>query len=254
MNIYRVFKNGGIKYMKYPIDLHTHTVASGHAYTTLLENAKYASEIGLEVLGTTDHGPSMPNAPHIWYFGNFKVLPRKLYGVTMLYGCEANITDYDGTIDLPDFIQENLDIIIASLHDPVMTPNDNLDLNTTALLKAMDNPNVHIIGHSGNPKFPIHEEEIVKKAKEKNILIEINNSSFVTSRIGSEKNCSKIARLCKEFGVRIILNSDAHTCFNIGNFDAAIKMLKKVDMPEELIINRSTSELFYFLKEKGKQF
>lgn len=239
--------------MKYPIDMHTHTIVSGHAYTTLLENAKYASEIGLEILGTTDHAPSMPGAPHHWYFGNFKVLPRKLYGVTMLYGSEANIVDYDGNLDLPLEIQEKLDIMIASMHDPVMKPNPDRDLNTRAILKAMDNKNVIMVGHPGNPSFPIHEEELVKKAKEKNILIEINNSSFVRSRIGSDKTCSTIARLCKEHGVRVILNSDSHVCFTIGNFDAAIKVLKDVNMPEDLIINRSSEVFMKFLREeKGK--
>lgn len=239
--------------MKYAMDIHTHTIASGHAFTTLLENAKYAGEIGLEVLGTTDHGPAMPNAPHHWYFSSQKVLPREIYGVTMLYGCEANIIDYEGNLDLPLDIQENLDFMIASLHDPVMDTNQGRDFNTTALLKAMDNPNVHIIGHPGNPKFPIHEEEVVKKAKETDILVEINNSSFVRSRAGSEPICSKIALLCKEHGVRIVINSDAHSCFQIGGFDAAEAILKKIDMPEELIINSSKTELLDFLKEKGKQ-
>ncbi|WP_026882233.1 phosphatase [Clostridium akagii] len=238
--------------MKYPIDLHTHTIASGHAYTTLLENAKYASEIGLEVLGTTDHAPSMPGAPELWYFGNFKSLPRKIAGVTMLYGCESNIVDYEGDIDLPLEIQEKLDIMIASMHDPVMKPNKDPDINTRAYLNAMDNSNIQIIGHAGNPSFPIHEEALVKKAKEKNILIEINNSSFIRSRIGSEKTCIKLAKLCKENSVKIILNSDAHSCFHIGNFDAAIKVLKSIDMPEELIINTSKDKLFEFLNEKGK--
>ncbi len=238
--------------MKYPIDLHTHTIASGHAYTTLLENAKYASEIGLKVLGTTDHAPSMPGAPALWYFGNFRALPREIYGVTMLYGCEANIIDYDGNIDLPLELQENLDIMIASMHDPVMKPNKDPDKNTRAYLNAMDNKNVHIIGHPGNPSFPIHEEALVKKAKDKNILIEINNSSLVRSRIGSEKTCIKLASLCKDNGVKIILNSDAHSCFHIGNFDAAIKILKDINMPEELIINTSKTKLFNFLKERGK--
>jgi len=238
--------------MKYPVDLHTHTIASGHAYTTLLENAKYASEIGLEVLGTTDHAPSMPGAPELWYFGNFKSLPRQIYGVTMLYGSEANIIDYDGNIDLPLELQEKLDIMIASMHDPVMKPNKDLDINTRAYLNAMDNKNIHIIGHPGNPSFPIHEEALVKKAKEKNILIEINNSSLVRSRIGSEKSCIRLATLCKEKGVNIILNSDAHSCFHIGNFDAAIKILKDIDFPEDLIINTSQTKLFDFLLKKGK--
>lgn len=238
--------------MKYIMDMHTHTIVSGHAYTTLFENAKYASEIGLQFLGTTDHGPAMPGAPHEWYFGNFKVLPRELFGVTMLYGCEANIIDYEGNLDLPLERQEKLDIMIASIHEPVMQASDNKDLNTLAFLKAMDNPNVLILGHPGNPHFPIHEEEIVKKAKEKNILIEINNSSFLTSRLGSEHNCARLAELCKENGVKIILNSDAHVCFQIGNFAAAKKVLKAVDMPEELIINTNKDEFLNFLNEKGK--
>lgn len=240
--------------MKCLLDMHTHTISSGHAYSTLLENAKCASEKGLQLLGTTDHGSSMPGAPHEWYFGNFKVLPKELFGVTMLYGCEANIIDYEGNLDLPISFQEQMDILIASIHEPVMEANENADLNTSAFLKVMDNPNVHIIGHSGNPKFPIHAEELVKKAKEKNILIEINNSSFVSSRIGSEKNCTKIASLCKEHGVKIILNSDSHFCLNIGNFDAALSMLKQIDMPEELIINRSKEEFLDFLRVKGKNF
>ncbi|MGV8982080.1 phosphatase [Clostridium sp.] len=239
--------------MKFIADLHTHTIVSGHAYSTLMENAKYASEIGLDILGVTDHGPNMPGAPDLWYFGNFKVLPRELYGVKMLYGCEANIIDYEGNLDIPVEVQKKLDLMIVSLHEPLMEGGKNPDLNTATILKAMDNPNVNILGHIGNPKFPIHEEEIVKKAKEKNILIELNNSSFITSRLGSEKNCIKIVKLCKQFGVRIIVNSDAHFCYSIGNFTVAEKALKDVDMPEELIINTNRAMLIDFLHEKGKK-
>ena len=56
--------------MKYALDVHTHTIISGHAYSTLMENAKAASEKGIKVLGTTEHGCTMPHAPHIWYFNN----------------------------------------------------------------------------------------------------------------------------------------------------------------------------------------
>lgn len=238
--------------MRFVADLHTHTIVSGHAYSSLMENAKYASEIGLEVLGVTDHGPNMPGAPHLWYFGNLKVLPRELYGVKMLYGCEANIIDYEGNLDLPVELQKDLDVMIVSMHEPLMVAEKSADLNTAAILKAMDNPYVDILGHIGNPKFPIHEEDIVKKAKEKNILIEINNSSFVSSRLGSEKNCTDIVSLCKEFGVRIIVNSDAHFCYSIGNFSVAEKVLKDICMPEELIINTNKEKVIEFLKEKGK--
>lgn len=233
--------------MKFVADLHTHTILSSHAYSTIMENAKYASEIGLQILGTTDHGPTLPGAPDLWHFGNFKVMPRELYGVTMFYGCEANIIDYEGNLDLPLNMQVNLDMMIASLHEPLMEGNKSADLNTATILKAMDNPNINILGHLGNPKFQIFEEEIVKKAKEKNILIEINNSSFITSRIGSEGTCIKIAKLCKEFGTRIIVNSDAHFCYAIGNFSVAEKMLTEIDMPEELIINTDKEKMMDFL-------
>lgn len=239
--------------MNFIADLHTHTIVSGHAYSTLMENAKYASDIGLKILGTTDHGPNMPGAPDLWYFGNFKVLPRELFGVKMLYGCEANIIDYEGNLDIPVDLQSKLDNMIISMHEPIMEGGLNADINTTAILKAMDNPNVTILGHIGNPRFPIHQKLVVEKAKEKNILIEINNSSFVTSRLGSDKNCIKIATLCKELGVQIIIDSDAHFCYRIAAFDDAKKMLKKIGMPEELIINTNEKRLLSYFKEKGKK-
>lgn len=238
--------------MKYSVDIHTHTVTSGHAYNTIMENARQASSIGLTLLGTSDHGPAMPGAPHHWHFGNMRVLPRELFGVTMLYGCEANIIDYDGKLDLPLEIQKRIDYMIVSFHEPLMKSRQHADLNTAALLKAMDNPNVSVIGHSGNPEFPIHMEAFVAKAKEKNILVEINNSSFERARKGSEPNCKKIAALCRDYGVRMILSSDAHWCEHIGEFSAAEKILKELDIPDKLIVNTDKSLLLDFLRQKGK--
>jgi putative hydrolase len=239
--------------LKYVVDTHTHTTASGHAYSTLLENIKEASENGIEILAATDHGPKMPGASHIFYLGNMKVLPRKIYGVTLLKGCEANIMDFEGNLDVPDRIQEKLDIIIASLHDTCINPG-SIEENTRALIGAMKNPYVDIIGHCGNPVFPIYEEEVVKAAKENDVLIEINNSSLPEngSRIGSLDICTKVARLCKEYGVKVAIGSDAHICFQIGKFDDAHKMLMGIGMPQELIMNTESSKILKYLKNKGK--
>ncbi|ERI94356.1 putative hydrolase [Clostridiales bacterium oral taxon 876 str. F0540] len=239
--------------MKYVIDTHTHTIASGHAYSTLLENIKEASENGIKVLAATDHGPKMPGSAHIFYFSNLKVLPREIYGVTLLKGCEANIIDFKGNLDIPDRVQKRLDIIIASLHDACMDPGSREE-NTKALIGAMKNSNVDIIGHCGNPMFPIYEEEVIKAAKEYNVLIEINNSSLPEngSRAGSIDNCIKIAQLCKEYNARITIGSDAHCCFQIGRFEEADKLLRDVDFPEDLIINTDNSKIIKYLKNKGK--
>lgn len=236
--------------MKYVLDTHTHTIVSGHAYTTWLENIKWASENGIEVLATTDHGPNMPGGPHLFYFNNIKVLPRELYGVIHLRGCEANIIDFDGNLDIPKRTQENLDILLASLHDVCIAPG-NREENTRALISAMDNPLIDIIGHMGNSYFPIYEEEVVKKAKMEDKIIEINNSSF-KSRPGSEATCIKIAKLCVEHGVKVVLSSDAHVSLDIGKFPISHKIIKEVNVPEELILNTNKKKILVYLKKKGK--
>lgn len=237
--------------MKYALDVHTHTIASGHAYSTLLENAKAASEKGIKVLGTTEHGVTMPHSPHIWYFNNYKVLPREIYGVTMLYGTEANIIDYDGNLDMSDETLDKLDIVIASIHDEVYKVGTSEE-NTRAIISAMKRGKIDIIGHLGNPSVPVDLEEIVKCALENNVLLEINNSSFTTSRLGSHINCKKLALLCKEYGVKMVINSDAHFCTRIGEFSEAVEMLESIDFPENLIINKEPNDLLRMLKKKGK--
>jgi len=237
--------------MKYALDVHTHTIASGHAYSTLIENAKAASEKGIKVLGTTEHGITMPHSPHIWYFNNYKVLPREMYGVTMLYGTEANIIDYDGNLDMDDATLEKLDIVIGSIHDEVYKIG-NVEENTRAFINAIESGKVNIIGHLGNPGVPVDFEKIVKCAMDNDVLIEINNSSFTTSRVGSYSNCTEIALLCKKYNSKLIINSDAHFCTLIGEFTEAIKMLESIDFPEELVINKYPNELLLRLKKKGK--
>lgn len=237
--------------MKYAMDVHTHTIASGHAYSTLMENAKAASEKGIKVLGTTEHGITMPHSPHIWYFNNYKVLPREMYGVTMLYGTEANIIDYDGNLDMDDVTLSKMDIVIGSIHDEVYKIG-NIEENTRAFINVIRSGKVDIIGHLGNPGVPVEFEKIIKCAKENDVLIEINNSSFTTSRIGSFSNCTEIAELCKKNDAKLIINSDAHFCTLIGEFTEAVNMLEKIDFPEELIINANPNELLLRLKKKGK--
>jgi putative hydrolase len=69
------------------LDAHTHTVASGHAYSSLQEMAKAAADMGLEVLGITEHGPSVPGTCPTLYFKNIFVVPRQMYGIRLLMGC-----------------------------------------------------------------------------------------------------------------------------------------------------------------------
>ena len=89
--------------MKDILDLHTHTIASGHAYNTLYEMAQAAADNGLAVYGCSEHAPSMPGTCHEFYFTNFKVLPRVIRGVPVLMGAELNILDFEGHVDLDEY-------------------------------------------------------------------------------------------------------------------------------------------------------
>lgn len=238
--------------MNYLSDLHTHTIVSGHAFNTLTENINYCAEHGIKILGTSDHAPSMPGSPHQWYFGNLKILPRVINGVILLKGCEINIMDVQGNLDLTSHEYRNLDYLIASLHECCFAPSTKEE-NTMAVLNAIDNcDSIQILGHMGNPNYELDYEAIVKKAKEKNIIMEFNNTSLAgSSRPGSKKNCSELARLCNEIGTKVIMSSDAHYCTYIGQFDAIIEMFKEVGMNEELIMN-DPEKLIAHLKSKGK--
>jgi putative hydrolase len=80
--------------MRIIADLHTHTIASTHAYATINEMTEQASALGLFALAITDHARTMPGAPGPFYFESLGILPKYLKGVRLLAGIEANICDY----------------------------------------------------------------------------------------------------------------------------------------------------------------
>ena len=86
-----------------------HTVASGHAYNTIMEMAKAAADKKLELVAVTEHSVNMPGTCQLFYFMNLKMVPRQLFGIEVLQGAELNITDYKGSTDLPIEIQKKLD-------------------------------------------------------------------------------------------------------------------------------------------------
>src|SRR5699024_6255768 len=192
-----------------------------------------------------------PNGPHIYHIRNQVIIPEKICGVKILKGVESNILDQEGQLDVSDEILKKLDVVLAGLHDACIEPW-NVEGNTKALIRAMENENVDIISHPGNPKFPIDKEKFVLKANETNTLVEINNSSFRTSREGSRENCRDIALLCKKHNVPVIVNSDSHISFDVGRVDKAIDLLKDIEMPEELIINACIDRFENYFKDKRK--
>jgi len=233
------------------VDAHAHTISSGHSYSTIQEMAQAACSKGIEMLAVTDHGPALNGAPALIYFTNLKAIPEKINGVKILKGVEANIIDYTGRTDMPDEILKKLDYAIASLHEYCITPSTTKE-HTQALVNALKNPYIDVVGHPGNPHYQVDIEAVVKAAKENGKLIEINNHSF-SVRTGSERNCKEFVLKCKEMGVKLVCGSDAHISFDVGRFGKVLKLFEECGVTEDLVINTSVEKFYEYLKEKKER-
>ena len=138
--------------MNYLFDLHTHTLASGHAYGSFTDNIAAARKRGLWGLGVSEHSSSMPGAPQPIFFTNFKVIPDIIDGLHVFTGMELNIIDYDGRVDMEERILQKVDYVIASLHKDCIQ-SGSVEENTSALIQAMKNPYVKILGHPDDDRF-----------------------------------------------------------------------------------------------------
>lgn len=238
--------------MKDIIDIHTHTIASGHAYNTLYEMAGSAVKKGVQVFGCSDHAPNMPGSCDAFYFINFKVIPRDLFGLHLLMGCELNIIDYEGHVDLNPSYLTKLDYAIASLHEPCFD-SGTVTQNTAAYLGAIENPYINIIGHPDDDRFPCDYDTVVAAAREHHKLLEVNSSSLhpQSPRPGARKNYENMLELCRHYQVPIIINSDAHIECSVGDHIRAHAMLEELAFPEELIVNTSIEKLIPYIPALG---
>ena len=236
---------------KVELDVHTHTVASGHAFSTLQEMAQAAAEKELKVLGITEHSPGIPGTCNPIYFRNLHVVPRRMYGIELLLGAEINIIDTKGTLDLDEKIMQMLDIRIAGIHSLCYSQGTREE-NTQGMINAIANPYTHIISHPGDGTAQLDFEPIVLAAKEYGTLLEFKNSSLNPCRYKAEArgNNLEILRLCKKYEVPVILGSDAHISFDIATYDYVWQLVDETGFPEELIMNLSVEKFEDYLNIK----
>ena len=230
-------------------DLHCHTVASAHAYSTIKEYAEIAAQKGLEAIAITDHAPGVTDGAHIYHFQNLVSLPRVINNVTILRGAECTFQNSRAELDLDGNVLKNLDIVIASMHQSVYSPKDS-DEHTGLLLCAMDNPYVDILGHIGREKTEFDIEQVVLKAKKTKKLIEINSSSLKGKRVW--QHCARVALMCKKHDVPVVVTSDSHFCYDVGNFDSSLKLLSEAGFDMNLVMNSSLNKITDFLKQKER--
>ncbi|MCI5773320.1 MAG: PHP domain-containing protein [Erysipelotrichaceae bacterium] len=237
--------------MKSLIDLHVHTLNSGHAYSTMLENVAYAQQINLKYLGMSDHAPMMPGSAHIFYFNNMGCLPDHFADVRFLKGAEANLLNEKAEIDLDQRSLARLDYTIASIHSPCYRGNDI----TSTYLRACDDPNITVLGHIENGRYPCDFDQVCAYAAKTNTLIELNNSSLRpnSSRLDAYIHMPALLAACKRNHTYVLIGSDAHFAYDINDFSLVEAMMAKEDFPLELVVNYDENLIEHFLLKKIKR-
>lgn len=237
---------------KIELDVHTHTIASGHASTaTITDMVKAAANKDLKLLGISDHGPATAGGGRASYFRNLAYAPKKRLHIDMVYGAETSILDDSGTLDIEDDILAHLDYTIASMHHP-LRKSGTVQENTDAYIHAMQNPNVRIIGHCDDTRFPVDYPRLVRAAMKYHVLLEINNSSLRPDgyRGDTRFNTLMILNLCRHYHYPVLLSSDSHGVAHVGDMAFAEELVTKAALPDSLVMNYSAKAFTCFLARK----
>lgn len=241
------------------LDLHTHTVASFHAFSTLYELAVQAMNRNLLYLGISDHAPKHPNhATTPGFFRKFSTLPSylpemgTLRTIKFLKGVELNIINPDGDVDLEESVIRRLDYVIVSLHPGIIQEKLSKNKNTKTFLKAIEKLQYMptILGHLYDPKVPVDFLPIIDSAVSKGVLLEVNNALHTGTHPRVHDCCLEMLTFAKRYPSPVILNSDAHIYFEVGDVPLSLQMINEVQYPHEQIVNNSESLIHQFLAKK----
>lgn len=242
-------------------DVHTHTLFSRHAYSTVEEDVRAAADMGFELLGITDHYSSMlfeeQTLKNFQYFINMGAWPREWHGVKLLHGAEADIVDLDGNLfgyDIPvcanitgePYRREHTlkercfdacDYVIASIHRKDFTLDATRTQNTQMYINALQDPKVLIIGHLGRSGVDVEFDPVIEAARDLGKCIEINESSLAEPKKAAKAGarCEEIMRRCAELGCMVSFGSDAHISYSIARYPSTKELLERIDFPEELV-------------------
>lgn len=238
--------------MKFIADLHTHTLYSDHAFNTVTEMITRAQQLGLKAIAITDHGPAMPDSGHHWHFINKGQIPKKIDDLIVMFGIEADVMDTEGNLDISEYYIQNLDWVTASIHKDII-PKLSFEEATQLWLNVAQNPYVDMIGHCEQVEHYFDYEKVIPVFAKNNKVVELNVNS-ATVRPSGQKNMEELALVCKKYGCRVSVNSDAHSIYTLGQTGNIPALLEKIDFPQELIVNISYENLVKELKIHNKKF
>lgn len=232
-------------------DLHVHTTFTD-GRNSLAEMVDAARELGYEYIANTEHSKRLAMAKGLdskALADNIKRIDRlnaELNDFTVLKSIEVDILE-DGTLDLPDDILKELDIVVGAIHYKF---NLSREKQTDRILRAMDNNYFNILAHptgrliNEREPYDIDMEKIMKKAKENNCFLEINSQP---SRLDVNDYYCKMG---KEIGIKFAISTDAHSIFDYSYMKYGVAMARRGWLEAKDVINtRNLARLKKLLKK-----
>ncbi|MDE0634848.1 MAG: DNA polymerase/3'-5' exonuclease PolX [Candidatus Poribacteria bacterium] len=219
-------------------DLHTHTDWSDGAHT-MNDMVAAAINRGFEYYAITDHSVSSSVANGLdqerllAQIKHVRELDAATEGITILAGSEVDIRR-DGTLDFPDEILAQLDVVVASVHSHFTLSEAEM---TKRMIRAIENPYIKIIGHptgrllGRRPMYPINLDEVIHAAAENDTILEINGSPSRLD-LGPE-----YVRKAKEAGVLIAINTDAHSVPEFERYQYGVNVARRSGLTKDDVIN-----------------
>ncbi len=236
------------------IDLHIHTIQSTHAYGSFYEVLKTAKSRRLKMIGIADHGPDTEGSPGLIHFKMGRRAPKKYKGMDVLWGCESNMINKKGDIDLDESTIKRLDILLMGNHKNQTYKDQGKKANTEALIKCFNKYPILIFTHPVYCEWEYDKEKVFKAAFDNNILLELNLSSLRAEELGYEKeriqNLKKMIDFVRKNNKKVIVNSDAHFLHEIGEDSPLKKQWNKLGLSNDLIINNYPGELKELIASK----
>lgn len=163
-----------------------------------------------------------------------------------MHGIEVNIQQ-DGSLDLPDIVLQELDIVIASVHSAFKQSETQM---TERVIKAIKNPFVHIIGHptgrllGQREPYNINIDEVIKNAKEYGKFLEIN--AYPLRMDLNDINSKK----AKETKIKLVINTDAHAINQLDYIVYGVSVARRAWLEKEDVLNTMKPEKLLELIKK----